>query len=69
MALNGKAIEATKSYKVAGWAPVAEANKNAGPAIWDVVEMWLKDKKTIAPMQPNIPTIKGVTGNIGYVAI
>jgi sulfur-oxidizing protein SoxB len=36
MRLNGKPIEAAKTYKVAGWAPVAEGVK--GEPIWDVVE-------------------------------
>ena len=29
MRLNGKPIEADKTYKVAGWAPVAEEARNA----------------------------------------
>ena len=33
MRLNGKLIEADKTYKVAGWAPVAVARKNAVPPI------------------------------------
>jgi S-sulfosulfanyl-L-cysteine sulfohydrolase len=68
MRLGGKAIDAGKTYKVAGWAPVQEASKDAGPAVWDVVETWLKDKKTIRTMKPNMPTLKGVDGNIGFVA-
>jgi sulfur-oxidizing protein SoxB len=50
---------------VAGWAPVAEANKNAGPPIWDVVETYLKANKTIAPIKLNTPRIIGVEGNPG----
>jgi sulfur-oxidizing protein SoxB len=65
MRLNGKPIEAGKTYKVAGWAPVAEANKNAGPPIWDVVETYLKANKTIAPIKLNTPRIIGVEGNPG----
>ncbi len=67
MRLAGKAISADKTYKVAGWAPVQEASKNAGPPVWDVVETWLKDKKTIPAIKPNMPLLKGVDGNIGYV--
>src|SRR5437762_5580771 len=38
MALKGKPIEATKKYKVAGWAPVSEEAKQAGgEPIWDVM--------------------------------
>jgi sulfur-oxidizing protein SoxB len=69
MRLGGKPIDAAKTYKVAGWAPVQEASKDAGPAIWDVVETWLKDKKTIRAIKPNMPTLKGVDGNIGFASL
>ncbi len=65
MRLNGKLIEADKTYKVAGWAPVAEASKNAGPPIWEVVESYLKAKKVIKPVKPNTPKLMGVAGNPG----
>ena len=67
MRLGGKLIEADKTYKVAGWAPVAEASKNAGPPIWDVVETYLKSKKVIAAVQPNTPKLVGVKGNLGLM--
>ena len=69
MQLGGKPISADKTYKVAGWAPVQEASKNAGPAVWDVVETWLKDKKTIPAIKPNMPTLQGVHGNVGFYPI
>jgi S-sulfosulfanyl-L-cysteine sulfohydrolase len=65
MRLNGKLIEADKTYKVAGWAPVAEASKNAGPPVWEVVESYLKAKKVIKPVKPNTPQLIGVAGNPG----
>ncbi len=65
MRLKGKLIEADKTYKVAGWAPVAEASKNAGPPIWDVMETWFKTHKTIKPVHPNTPKLVGVAGNPG----
>ena len=65
MRLNGKLIEADKTYKVAGWAPVAEASKNSGPPVWDVVDSYLKAKKVIKPVKPNTPQLLGVTGNPG----
>ena len=68
MRLNGKLIEADKTYKVAGWAPVAEASKNAGPPVWEVVEAYLKAKKVIKPVKPNTPQLVGVAGNPGLVA-
>jgi sulfur-oxidizing protein SoxB len=65
MRLKGKLIEADKTYKVAGWAPVAEASKNAGPPIWEVMESYLKAKKVIKPVTPNTPRLVGVEGNSG----
>jgi S-sulfosulfanyl-L-cysteine sulfohydrolase len=66
MRLNGKPIEAAKTYKVAGWAPVAEGAK--GEPIWDVVETYLRDRKVVAPRQLNRPTLVGVDGNAGLGA-
>jgi len=69
MMLNGKQIEASKSYKVAGWAPVSEQGKEAGgEAIWDVMSAYLRDVKTIPAKAPNTPVIKGATGNPGYAS-
>lgn len=66
MRLNGKPIDATKKYKVAGWAPVAEAARDAGgEPIWDVVEAWLKARKTVSIKTLNLPKLKGVSGNPG----
>jgi sulfur-oxidizing protein SoxB len=64
MRLKGRAIEADKKYKVAGWAPVAEGAK--GEPVWDVVARYLRDKKTIAPRQLNRPRLLGMKGNAGY---
>jgi sulfur-oxidizing protein SoxB len=68
MRLGGKLIEAGKTYKVAGWAPVAEASKNAGPPVWEVVESYLKSHKVIKPVKPNTPKLVGVAGNPGLAA-
>jgi len=68
MRLGGKLIEAGKTYKVAGWAPVAEASKNAGPPVWDVVESYLKAQKVIKPVKPNAPKLLGVAGDPGLAA-
>ncbi len=65
MRLAGKLLEADKTYKVAGWAPVAEASKNAGPPVWDVVETYLKAQKVIKPVVLNNPTLQGMAGNPG----
>lgn len=66
MRLGGQAIDAAKTYKVAGWAPVAEEAKNAGnKQVWDVVEQWLKAKGRVAPRRINTPRLIGVQGNPG----
>ena len=67
--LNGQPLQAERSYKVAGWAPVSEEAKNAGTApIWDLVEPWLKAKGTVSPRQLNLPELVGVQGNPGLLA-
>ncbi len=63
MRLNGVPLEAKKTYKVAGWAPVAEGAK--GEPVWDVIETWLKSKRTIAPRKLNLPRLVGVKDNPG----
>jgi sulfur-oxidizing protein SoxB len=63
MQLNGKPIEAGKTYKVAGWAPVGEGA--TGEPIWDVVATWLRDKKTVTPRKLNSPRLIGMDGNSG----
>ncbi|MFO1244158.1 MAG: thiosulfohydrolase SoxB [Ramlibacter sp.] len=65
MRLHGQPIEAGKTYKVAGWAPVAEASRNAGPAVWDVVETWFRAHRTVAPPRLNTPALPGMAGNPG----
>ncbi len=47
---TGEAIDPAKTYVVAGWASVRQGTK--GPAIWDVVESYLKRKGTVS-IDPN----------------
>ena len=61
--LDGKLLEANRSYKVAGWAPVAEGVE--GEPIWDVVARWLRDQKTVPIRQPNQPRVVGLDNNLG----
>ncbi|MBK7684678.1 MAG: thiosulfohydrolase SoxB [Rhodocyclaceae bacterium] len=69
MNLRGKAIEAEKIYKVAGWAPVAEAARDVGgEPIWDLMSRYLKSLKTVKARQLNLPVIKGVAGNPGIAS-
>lgn len=70
MRLNGSLIEADKSYRVAGWAPVSEEAKlsNAEP-IWDLMSRHLKEAKIIKPKKLNEPIIKGLVNNPGIESI
>ena len=56
--VGGKPMAADKRYKLAGWAPVAEGAQ--GPPVWELVERYLKDRKRIAPLEPNVPRLIGV---------
>jgi sulfur-oxidizing protein SoxB len=63
MRLGGKPLEARRTYKVAGWASVAEGAQ--GEPIWEVVVRYLRDKKVVAPRKLNLPRLEGVAGNPG----
>jgi len=58
MRINGKPVDAKKTYKVAGWAPVGE-NAEGAP-IWEIVSTYLRDKKVIKGIKLNEPTLIGV---------
>ena len=61
MTLKGKPVEANKTYKVAGWAPVSEGV--TGTPVWDVVAEYLRDKKVIKGVKLNTPKIVGISKN------
>jgi sulfur-oxidizing protein SoxB len=61
--LSGIPLDADKTYKVAGWAPVAEGA--TGEPVWDVVERWLGQHKSVAARRPNLPRLVGMGGNPG----
>jgi len=61
--LRGEPLDASRTYKVAGWAPVAEGAK--GDPIWEVVATYLRDRKVIRPPRLNQPVIRGMQGNPG----
>ncbi|HEX9398389.1 MAG TPA: thiosulfohydrolase SoxB [Burkholderiales bacterium] len=67
--LQGKPIDADKSYKVAGWASVAEGGGagNTGEPVWDVVERYLRQVRVVAATPPNLPRLIGMEGNPGIV--
>jgi sulfur-oxidizing protein SoxB len=69
MELRGKPIEASKTYTVAGWAPVSEEAKQAGgEPIWDVAARYLRAKKAITPRMPNLPKLEGVSADPGLAS-
>ena len=68
MRLRGKPLEADKTYKVAGWAPVAEeARRAGGKPVWELVEAWLKAQPGghVGARRINTPKLVGVEGNPG----
>jgi sulfur-oxidizing protein SoxB len=70
MRLQGKPVEAGKTYKVAGWAPVAEEAKSQPGVkpVWDVVETWLKSQGgRVKTRRVNTPRLVGMAGNPGML--
>ncbi|MBX3670232.1 MAG: thiosulfohydrolase SoxB [Rhodocyclaceae bacterium] len=68
MRLDGKPLDASRKYKVAGWAPVSEdARKQGGPLIWDVVEQYLKAHPALKAPRINQPKLVGMQGNPGLL--
>ncbi|MBV6320542.1 thiosulfohydrolase SoxB [Duganella violaceipulchra] len=63
MRLGGKLLDADKTYKVAGWAPVAEGA--SGAPIWDVMETYLRAHPVVRARRPDQPTLVGTAGNPG----
>ena len=68
--LNGKLIDADKKYKVASWAPVAEAARTQGnKMMWEVVETWLAARGgKVTARKLNAPKLIGALPNRGYAA-
>jgi S-sulfosulfanyl-L-cysteine sulfohydrolase len=66
--LDGRPLDADKTYKVAGWAPVSEEARGAGlKPVWDVVEPWLQAQRVLRPRRLNTPRLIGVQGNPGWM--
>ena len=61
--VGGQPLEASRRYKVAGWASIAEDAK--GEPVWDVVSRYLRDRRTLPPARLNLPRLIGVGGNAG----
>jgi len=67
MELDGKPVEASKKYSVAGWANVHQ--RLHGRPVWDVVAEYLRSEKTIRIKELNQPKLRNVANNPGYEAI
>jgi len=64
--LGGKALEADRKYKVAGWAPVSEAARvEQGEPVWEVVARYLRRQRRIEARPINRPRLIGIAGNPG----
>jgi len=67
MELHGKPVDASKKYKVAGWASV-EPRDQDNP-IWDVVSEYIRAQDTVRVKDMNLPKIKGLKDNPGIADI
>ena len=63
---NGKKVEASKTYKVAGWATVNSVAPDE--PIWDTVATYLRDKKEVQITKFNTPKIQNIPANKGIAA-
>ena len=64
--LAGKPLDATKTYRVAGWASV-NPQPDELPDIWDVVSEYLVDTRVVRDVALNLPRVKGVDRNPGVI--
>ena len=55
--VRGTPMEASKRYKVAGWAPVAEGVK--GEPVWDVAVRYLRGLRTVPALKATEPRMTG----------
>jgi sulfur-oxidizing protein SoxB len=62
LTLSGKAMDASKKYKVASWGGTSVAK---GQPVWEVVADYLKHKKEISAIKPSMPKLVGVDGDPG----
>ena len=66
--LAGKPLDATKTYRVAGWASV-NPQPDELPDIWDVVSEYLVDTRVVRDVALNLPRVKGVDRNPGIIKL
>jgi sulfur-oxidizing protein SoxB len=64
---NGRPLDPSRLYKVAGWGSVSKDAQNANSQpIWDVLSSYLKDTREVGHIKTNTPVIKGATSNPGF---
>ncbi|MDE8349624.1 MAG: 5'-nucleotidase C-terminal domain-containing protein, partial [Acidocella sp.] len=61
---NGQLLDASKTYKVAGWASVSQPQNT--PPVWEVVANYLRAEKTVRITKPNVTKVIGISNNAGY---
>jgi sulfur-oxidizing protein SoxB len=61
---DGSPIDASKNYKVAGWATVG--SQSPGEPVWDVVAEYLRGRDVTSFDKINTPKISNISGNPGY---
>jgi len=54
--INSNPVEADKSYRVAGWASVVEADSTSAP-VWESLQIYLRNRKTIRIDSINTPKL------------
>jgi sulfur-oxidizing protein SoxB len=64
MRLNGRPVEADKTYKVARWGVGAPQSRSTGPPVWDIVEQYLRQPTTFQT-PPNVPRLIDEGSNPG----
>jgi len=60
---NGTLVDASKKYRVAGWATVGASS--TGEPVWDTVAAHLQDVKTVEIRKLNVPVLKNAASNPG----
>ena len=65
--LGAEPLDAQRTYKVAGWAPVAEGA--TGDPVWEVVEAYLRGRSALPAPAPLRPEVVGEQDNPGLAQV
>ncbi len=61
--VKNQPLQATKRYKVAGWAPVGQGIN--GEPVWELAARYLRARRSVPPLRVNRPRLLGVKDNPG----